>query len=220
MYRPEPFKFKYDTEAIPLQECIRNILGVDDIEQIHNIEKYDFFERSKDQGTIWHEKYYQSFENEFHPLYLTLLEHIQSEFGYEDELIYQKIPTFRVQLGDGNIAVGEWHKDKTYNHGSSEVNFWLPFVDTNDTNTIHMESKEDLGDYKPYTVNYGEVLVFDGANLMHGNVENTSGKTRVSIDFRLVDPKRFVPSAEGSINMNTTFDIGGYFDVKGPPRVH
>ena len=75
-----------------------------------------------------------------------------------------------------------------------------------------MESKEDKKDYKPYTVKYGEILIFDGANLYHGNQKNTSDETRVSVDFRLVDPTKFIPNSAGSINMNTKFDIGGYFE--------
>jgi hypothetical protein len=64
----------------------------------------------------------------------------------------------------------------------------------------------------PYTVKYGEILVFNGANLLHGNKPNESTKTRVSVDFRLVDPAKFTPSTAGSINMNSSFEVGGYFE--------
>ena len=111
-----------------------------------------------------------------------------------------------------NLGVGEWHKDKTYNHDVSEVNFWLPFTDTYDTNTIWSESIEDLGDYRPYNVKYGEILVFSGANLTHGNKINTTEDTRVSIDFRLVDPTKFINNEKTSINGITNFTIGGYFE--------
>jgi ectoine hydroxylase-related dioxygenase (phytanoyl-CoA dioxygenase family) len=144
------------------------------------------------------------------PLYINFVKHLASSFNYT-ELIYQKIPTFRAHLVD-NLGVGEWHKDRTYNHGTTEVNFWLPFTDTYDTNTIWVESKEDLGDYSPHNVKYGEILVFSGANLMHGNKINKTTDTRVSVDFRLVEPTKFIPNTEGSINMKTPFDIGGYFE--------
>jgi ectoine hydroxylase-related dioxygenase (phytanoyl-CoA dioxygenase family) len=75
-----------------------------------------------------------------------------------------------------------------------------------------MESKEDKGDYKPYIVNYGEILVFSGANLYHGNKNNDSSQSRVSVDFRLVEPAKFVPNEAGSINMKAKFDVGGYFE--------
>jgi ectoine hydroxylase-related dioxygenase (phytanoyl-CoA dioxygenase family) len=180
------------------------------LEDLHTLEHYNLLVREKDQSTKWHKLYYEKYQVEFLPTYLELVKELKEIFKY-DTIIYQSIPTFRVQLAGGNLGVGEWHKDKTYNHGTTEVNFWMPFVNTNEYNTIWMESKEDKGDYRSYKVNYGEILVFDGANLIHGNKNNDSLSTRVSVDFRLVDPSKFIPNQEGSINMKTKFDIGGYF---------
>ena len=213
MYLPTPYKIDYDTKKYPFREIVSNMLEINNnrLEDLHLLENYGLLSREQDQKTKWHKKYYDKFKTEFFPTYLELVKELRERFEYK-EIIYQQIPTFRVQLGNGNVAVGEWHKDKTYNHGVTEVNFWMPFVDTNEYNTIWMESKEDKKDYKPYTVKYGEILVFDGANLYHGNKNNTSSETRVSVDFRLVDPNKFTPNSKGSINMNTTFDIGGYFE--------
>ena len=186
------------------------MLEVDDLYSLHNLKNYELFSREKDQSTEWHRLYYSKFEHEFYPTYLELVKSLADQLGYT-EIIYQKIPTFRTHLKN-NLGVGEWHRDRTYNHGTTEVNFWMPFTDTNEFNTIWMESREGLEDFMPYTVKYGEILVFSGANLMHGNKTNDSDHTRVSVDFRLVDPAIFVPSKEGSINMNTAFDLGGYFE--------
>jgi ectoine hydroxylase-related dioxygenase (phytanoyl-CoA dioxygenase family) len=211
MYLPVPYKISYDTKKFQFKEIIHNILEIDvDLEKLHTIKHYDKLIRENDQSTIWHKKYYANFNEKFYPTYLSLIKEIKDIFEY-DELIYQKIPTFRVQLNNGNLAVGEWHKDKSYNHGVSEVNFWLPFTDTNEYNSVWIESKENRGDFKPYLVKYGEILVFSGANLMHGNKENISESTRVSIDFRLVDSKKFIPSDKPTINTNTKFIIGEYF---------
>lgn len=211
MYINTPFEISYDIVQYPFKEIISEILEVPRLEDIHLIKKYDILSRDKDQSTIWHKKYYDKFEKYFLPTYLNFIKDIKYRFGYE-EIIYQSIPTFRVQLAGGNVGVGEWHKDKTYNHGNSEVNFWLPFVNTNPLNTLWMESKEDRGDYRPYTVEYGKILVFNGANLYHGNKHNESNETRVSIDFRLVDPAKFISSEEESINTKTKFKIGSYFN--------
>ena len=174
------------------------------------MKEYDLVTREGDQKTHWHRLYYDNFEK-FSLLYTDFVKHIQTRFGYE-EIIYQKIPTFRAHLV-GNLGVGEWHKDKTYNHGATEVNFWLPFTDTHDTNTIWLESQEDLEDYRPYDVKYGEILVFSGANLNHGNKINGTDSSRVSIDFRLVDPAKFVPNENKSVNGITSFTLGGYFET-------
>lgn len=212
MYLPVPYKITYDTNKFQLKELVSNMLEIDyDLETLHIKKHYDKLIRENDQSTIWHEKYYNNFNEKFYSTYLSLIKEIKDMFEY-DEIIYQKIPTFRVQLGNGNLAVGEWHKDKLYNHGVSEVNFWLPFTNTNEYNSVWIESKEDKKDYKPYLVKYGEILVFSGANLMHGNKENLSNSTRVSIDFRLVDPKKFISNDNFSINTKTKFIIGEYFE--------
>ena len=213
MYLPTPYKIDYDTKKYPFREIVSNMLEINNnrLEDLHLLENYGLLSREQDQKTKWHKKYYDKFQTEFLSTYLKLVKEIKERFEYK-EIIYQQIPTFRVQLGDGNVAVGEWHKDKTYEHSATEVNFWMPFVNTNVFNSIWTESSEDKGDYKPYLVNYGEVLVFSGANLYHGNKNNESNDTRVSVDFRLVDPNKFTPNSKGSINMNTAFDIGGYFE--------
>lgn len=212
MYLPIPYKISYDTTKYPFREIVSETLNVKvPLEDLHLEEQYNLFTREEDQKTKWHKSYYNQFFEKFYPLYTKLVKELKETFNYP-EVIYQKIPTFRTQLAEGNVAVGEWHKDKTYNHGVSEVNFWMPFVDTNNANTIWMESKEDKGDYRPYTVKYGEILVFSGANLYHGNKNNTSNETRVSVDFRLVDPSKFIANEAGSINMNAKFDVGGYFE--------
>ena len=213
MYLPTPYKIDYDTKKYPFREIVSNMLEINNnrLEDLHLLENYGLLSREQDQKTKWHKKYYDKFQTEFLSTYLKLVKEIKERFEYK-EIIYQQIPTFRVQLGDGNVAVGEWHKDKTYEHSATEVNFWMPFINTNVLNSIWTESSEDKGDYKPYLVNYGEILVFSGANLYHGNKNNESNDTRVSVDFRLVDPNKFTPNSKGSINMNTTFDIGGYFE--------
>ena len=123
MYLSIPYKIYYDTNKFPFKSIICDMLDVDYLEHLHLLESYELLERKKDQSTTWHKKYYEKFEKYFNSTYIELINYIKDSYGYK-ELIYQKIPTFRVQLGNGNVAVGEWHKDKTYNHGVSEVNFW------------------------------------------------------------------------------------------------
>ena len=216
MYLPTPYKISYDTQRYPFRQIVSQMLEISEgdiiqLEDLHLLEKYDTFIKGTEQSTKWHKMYYDKFEKEFYPLYFEFIKELKQRFEY-DEIIYQKIPTFRIQLVNGNLGVFEWHKDRSYNHGTSEVNFWMPFVNTNEYNTIWLESKENKSDYTPYRVNYGEILVFDGANLQHGNKPNESNETRLSVDFRLVDPNKFIPNQNGSIYMKTKFDIGGYFE--------
>ena len=193
MYLPTPYKIDYDTKKYPFREIVSNMLEINNnrLEDLHLLENYGLLSREQDQKTKWHKKYYDKFQTEFLSTYLKLVKEIKERFEYKEII---------------------WHKDKTYEHNATEVNFWMPFVNTNVFNSIWTESSEDKGDYKPYLVNYGEILVFSGANLYHGNKNNESNDTRVSVDFRLVDPNKFTPNSKGSINTNTAFDIGGYFE--------
>lgn len=211
LYQKHPFLISYDQNAYNFRQAIEQIIGSSNLEFLHQEENYGLFDREHDQSTKWHKAYYARFA-EFNDVYVPFVrDYIKPLLGLE-KLVYQRIPTFRVHLV-GNIAVGEWHKDRTYNHGVTEVNFWMPFTHAYGNNTIWTESEEDKGDYKPYEVWPGELFVFDGANLNHGNKVNDTEHTRVSVDFRVVDFNKFQPSEKGSINNNTRFDIGGYFDV-------
>jgi hypothetical protein len=201
----------YNTLDFPFKEIIKKIFQVENIESLHNVKHYEVLTREKDQSTDWHRKYYDNFED-FNILYKKFIKDFIKPYFDNEEIVYQKIPTLRVHLV-GNLGVGDFHKDRDYNHGINEINFWLPFVNTFGNNTIWIESSEDSNDFHPVRVNYGQIFEFDGANLTHGNKINDSISSRVSIDFRVLKLKDFKPSDKGSINLGKKFDIGEYFEI-------
>ena len=74
-----------------------------------------------------------------------------------------------------------------------------------------MESEEGKEDFKGYDVSYGEILVFSGPNLLHGNQTNEEKDTRCSIDFRiyiLIILKHQIKV----VLLNVKFKVGGYFE--------
>jgi len=210
-------KITYSTKDYDFNSLIKEWLQVDDLTTLHKLSDYkEIFSREKDQSSEWHQTFYNKIRNDssFFDLYERFLADVIKP-THEEGIVYQKIPTFRVHLS-GNIAVGEWHKDKAYREDGwsdlvKEINYYLPFTDTNDENTIWVESEEDKGDFSPMILKYGECMKWDGVNLMHGNKVNSSDKTRVSVDFRVIDKKNYVPSEHGSINMKIPFSIGGYY---------
>jgi len=200
----------YNKEKYKFDEVIKKILEVECLENIHEERNYELLSREKDQSTLWHSRFYTNFEI-FNEVYLKFIkEFIKPIFGNE-EIVYQKVPTFRVQLV-GNLGVGEFHRDRDYNHGVEEINFWLPFVNVYGNNSIWIESVEGRNDLHPVKMNLGQILQFDGSNLLHGNKINDSKHSRVSVDFRVVRYKDFKPSKKTSINTKTKFDIGDYFE--------
>lgn len=206
-------KISYNTQVFPFAENLSQVFGVEDLSSIND--NVEVFSREKDQSTIYHKKYYDwSRTDEFTQLYDDFIKTIVKSI-YGEQIVYQAIPTFRVAY-QNNIAVGEFHKDKFYRdiNWATEVdedNFYLPFTYAFDTNTIWVESKEDKGDFAPMNCKYGELIQWDGSNLMHGNKINETGKTRISIDFRVMTYANYKPSEYGSINTKTKFQIGGYY---------
>lgn len=205
--------FNYDTNKFNFKEIICNIFDVNDLSFIN--EDISLIERKSDQSTLHHKIYYEwTHTKQFQDMYYNFIRECILPI-YSSTIVYQKIPTFRIAYPN-NIAVGEFHKDKQYRDISwaekvSEDNFFLPFTDAFDTNTIWVETEEDKGDFIPMDCNYGQIVKWDGSNLTHGNKINKTGKTRVSVDFRVMTYDTYEPSEYGSINMNSKFKIGDYY---------
>ena len=186
----------YDVKKYPFKNIVCSWLDETPLDKLHELKKYDHFVRENDQSSIWHKKFYEMVRN---------------------DKTYQKIPTFRVHL-PGNIAVGEFHKDKHYRNVDwaekvKETNYYIPLTKAYDTNTIWAESVEDLKDFKPMDCDYGDCIEWDASNLMHGNKDNITSNTRVSFDFRVIPKSRYIESDHLTINTKIRFGIGGYYEV-------
>lgn len=200
---------KYNTEHYSFRRIIEDILETDNLEKIHNLKDYKLFVKGTDQSTIWHKRYYNNL-NKFLPLYDKFINKIiKPTFG--EDIIYQKIPTFRTQLVN-NLGVFEFHRDRDYSHNKEERNFFLPFTDAYSNNTIWIESEEDKEDYSPMNVLYGQVVKWDGNNLMHGNKQNNTSNTRISVDFRCIPLSKYnEEKGTATIYSKMKFKVGDYY---------
>jgi len=208
----------YDTGKFNFKDYIKKALNTETLSFIHTNSDFTYnekFKRETDQSTHYHKLYYDYVrQDEFTSLYTKFIsEVIKPVFG--EEIVYQTIPTFRLHFPN-NIAVGEFHRDRNYRNEEwskqvKELNFFLPFTDAFGTNTIWVESEEDKKDFSPMEVEYGQVVMWDGSNLLHGNKTNEERTSRVSCDFRVMPISRYLPSTHGSINTKTKFSIGGYY---------
>ena len=207
-------KKTYNTKDYKFREEIENIFGTSNLETIHKDIDCNFgtLTFDTDQSTRLHKIFYDkirasNFINEYQKF---LKEILLPEF--EQDILYQKIPTFRVQVPN-NISVAEFHKDKTYSHSPCEVNIFLPITSAKDTYTIWSESKEDLGDFLPMEADYGEYYIWDGANLKHGNKTNTYDVTRFSVDFRILPYKDYSEDEiKETVTTKTKLKLGSYFE--------
>ena len=89
----------------------------------------------------------------------------------DDVIVYQKRPTFRVQLPNNTAVPSDLggdperpglHRDSDFNHPLGEINFWVPFTPTLADNTIWTESEVDKGDFHPVLTDNGNILRFYG----------------------------------------------------------
>jgi ectoine hydroxylase-related dioxygenase (phytanoyl-CoA dioxygenase family) len=208
-------KINYDTERFNFHALIEEHYGVQDLSQLHTWlkEAVPFFEdKTYDQSTGIHKHFYKLYESgPFLSLYQQFLKEVVQP-GYGEALVYQARPTFRIHLPN-NVAVGEWHKDGDYNHQRTETNYWMPFTKAFGNNTIWIESEEDRADFQAYDVDHGEVLIFHGASLKHGNKPNDTGVSRVSMDFRIIPHSQYQQMEAESSNLKLKFQIGGYYSL-------
>jgi hypothetical protein len=204
-YAPQPYKISYDTARWPWQDVVLQALKLRSLKFTGLVTP--LLTRESDTHTILHSRFFRAFEADncgLHTLYRRFVrECILPRWGLS-VAVMQTVPDFRVQTA-GNVAVGEFHTD--YGHHPCEQNFWLPFTDTDEHNCVWIESEPGKGDYSPYPVRYGEILVFPGAVLTHGNMPNRS-HDRVSIDFRLSLPETFTASGLKTINGHKSFTLG------------
>ncbi len=203
--------FAYDTIRFPFASIIEEILG-HPLEKLHELQEYPLFSREKDQSTIFHNKFYDSFDRCLKEVYIDFLKNVVYEY-VKDNLVYQKVPTFRVGFPN-NVWVGEYHRDSWYGHPHEELNFLVPCTDMYETKSLYIESESSKGDFEPQNVNYGQILHFNHTECTHGNEINQEGTTHVSFDLRVIPYRNYSPSSQGkSINTGMEFKIGNYFEL-------
>ena len=208
-------KYSYNLDEYNFRHEIEKMFGTDQLERIHEIEDCDFgiLDMETDQTTYLHKKFYEKVEEtNFLNDYKKFLKDVILPHFNED-LLYQKIPTFRIQVPD-NISVAEFHNDKSYSHSPDEVNIFLPITEAKETYTIWSESQENLADYSPMNAEYGEYYIWDGANLKHGNKINESNISRFSVDFRVLPFSKYDENnMQETITTKIKLKLGSYFDL-------
>ena len=112
--------------------------------------KKNFFDISKDQDLSLIPDFYKidpffDFNNKnvkgtFIKTYYELIKFLQEDF-FKKSVIFQSKPTLRIQLPN-TISVGGYHRDSDYGHQKKSLNFWLPFTNSQNTNTLWIETKK------------------------------------------------------------------------------
>lgn len=144
----------------------------------------------------------------------------------------QKLPSLRFNLpgssalgargedgdtpGDTDACIG-LHRDMEYGHQPGEMNFMLALTPVSGSNGLYVESAPGAADYRAVEMAAGGIFSFHGAGNRHHNQRNTTGTSRVSMDFRIVplsryDHARDDPAHEPADKRELRFTIGQYFE--------
>lgn len=173
---------KYDTGKYDFRGWVSQVLRWDQLERLHqrpDMKDYHYTELVPQIEVCRNalEKAYPLCE----PLYARFVHDvIGAHFG--GIKAYQKPPSFRIHYsGRGSSS---FHRDRDYGVPDGRLNAWVPLTPVWGTNSIWIESEEGKEDFLPVELNHGEILIFDGANLLHGSRWNSTDTTRVSFDLR------------------------------------
>lgn len=196
----------YPQERFDFPAAVGGVLGQQRLDEIHRV--WAPAAEGSGQDSVPHRAFYDRF-GEMRGLYHDFLRtHILPLF--QEDLCVQRTPSFRVGF-PGGTAVHEFHVDSDYNHQHGTVNFWLPVTSAFGTNTMWVEGAPGRGDYRPVNLEPGQYLQFDATVLRHGNLRNTTGKTRVSFDFRVIPLREYRPSGLCSVSAGIPLGLGAYY---------
>jgi hypothetical protein len=209
----------YDTEKYAFISEIKKVFGVSDLHYLHE-ERKDLMPGysltfENESTTNFHKAYYAKQNSGWPELESTYKEFVRNVVIpiVGEDCVYQYMPSVRFHLPDQK-AIHKWHydSDKDHRHPVGEINFQIAITEMNEINATWCESSPGAGDYRPMVMLPGQFLQFDGNKCVHGNKSNTSGKTRVSLDFR-VSPRSVYNQNAGNISVSSgkKFVVGEYY---------
>ena len=209
----------FDKEKYSFIEILKEIFDIGDLNELHKIKKkdYEIFKKfGKDSNTEFHEKFYSylnsSSGNKIKEKYDNFIKDVIFPFLGLEKALVQQFPTMRFHLPN-NIAVARKHIDSEF-HPIGEINFSYAFTDMFDSNTIWIEKMPRSENFIPIIMKAGDCTSFNANLCTHYNKINKTGKTRVSMDFRIL-PLSYYNKSEikKSATKNMKYVEGGYYKM-------
>ena len=169
-----------DMELITdLEKHIKHVLSISSRENLSDLHKLINTEQLNEKR-IDAFKAINSISDRKHKLKKAIFPNIQYLIG--QDLAIQTQINLSIQIPGDKSSILEPHQD--YRSGDSPFRkvIWIPLTECRDTNCLYMNTKNEQ--FEPIEAKYGEIIIFD-PNTIHGNVLNTTEKTRVSVNIRI-----------------------------------
>lgn len=185
--------FSFDVKDYPFHRLIESFLEVEDLSTLSSgvnssdmKEEWSFYKNMEQSPHF--KKLYRRLSGEegeeFYKLYRKFIENeIRPQFN--EPLYYQTKPSHRIFFRDLK-GTPKYHKDTDYGHHPHEINYLVPQTPAYGSNSVWIESEIDKSDFQPIDLEVGKYGQFKGATYRHGGVNNETGRTRVSFDFRVL----------------------------------
>ena len=199
--------FNYDPATYDFRGVIASLLGRQDLTTL-TADYADGADRARNslyknmEQSPHFRRLYAGLESESGRAFYTLYERFVREVirpQYAEPIYYQRRPSHRILFAD-TPGQSRFHRDRDYGHHSSEVNYLVVQTPAFATNTIWIESEEGKADYAPVELEPGQYVRFKGVDLEHGAQLNTTGRSRVSFDFRVIPASQMRERDHGYFN--------------------
>ncbi len=168
--------------------------------------------------------------NEFINLYKNFIkEYIKPFYPNEESILYQKTPNIRIGFpnltaigkkdSDPDSKVIGLHNDNEFGHSIQEINYIIPITKMFDTNSIYFEktvnSNENPENYNNLYLDTNEYFQGYFNKLYHFNKINKTGKTRISLDFRIIPYSKYIENEndKSSVTSNKKLVLDEYFEL-------
>ena len=190
----------YDTNRYPLADEFASMLGlatVSSLETLHlsyNRDRGQLKDRGEKRALmspITNISSRQSFHKTFLDFVLTYIGPHLRHTNECTQFYFQSFPCIRV-VRPGEFSIGP-HCDSSYGFNQANVNFYVPLTKIYGTNSLVLESFPGQENWHLIDSKYGGIKRFWGAQCSHFTVENHTSQTRISLDFRVVDSRFWIP---------------------------
>lgn len=215
-------RIKYNTQKYKFKELVQELYQIKELDNLHSLFQVEYLVPEgieglgKDTDSKYHSMFYNKIRggwSEFTDMYSSFIKEYVIPNTDPTIEIYQTFPSYRIQYPHSKAITTLHHdNDANHKHPFGEINILLPITKMFDSNTIWAESKPNAKDFAPMNTDYGEIIIWNGNKCNHFNKANETGKTRISMDFRVLPNKYYDPNY--GLNSATTgkkFIIGDYY---------